>query len=73
MKREVLSLLLALTCTVSLAACGTKNDNNKVEEKTSEVKNELTPEEGATLVVWESQGPEGEFMKKVNTEFEAKY
>jgi arabinogalactan oligomer/maltooligosaccharide transport system substrate-binding protein len=76
MKRKVLSLLLALTCTVSLAACGTKNANKVVEnapEKTPEVKAELKPEEGATLVVWESQGPEGEFMKIVNAEFEKKY
>lgn len=77
MKRKVLSLLLALTCTVSLAACGSKNANKKVEETKPEVKetvkDELKPEEGAALTVWESQGPEGEFMKVVATEFEKKY
>ena len=77
MKRKLLSLLLALTCTVSLAACGTKNTTNKDTEKTPEVsetvKDELKPEEGATLVAWESQGPEGEFMKLVTEEFEKKY
>jgi len=77
MKRKVLSLLLTLTCTVSLAACGTKTDNKKVEETktkaTVAVKEELKPEEGAKLIVWESHGPEAEFMKAVNTAFEAKY
>lgn len=77
MKRKVLSLLLALTFTASLAGCGNKNANNKVEETkpevTEAVKDELKPEEGASLVVWESQGPEGEFMKLVTAEFEKKY
>jgi arabinogalactan oligomer/maltooligosaccharide transport system substrate-binding protein len=77
MKRKVLSLLLALTFTASLSACGNKNADKKVEETKPEVtetaKAELKPEEGATLVVWESQGPEGEFMKFVNAEFEKKY
>ncbi|MGH4122875.1 MAG: extracellular solute-binding protein [Clostridium sp.] len=73
MKRKVLSLLLALTCTVSLAACGTKKVAEKAPAAKEGVTTEAKPESGAKLVVWTAKGVETEYMKVIGTEFEKKY
>lgn len=85
--KKVLIVLLAFVMVFSLAACGggttengqtsngqTENgetDNGQAGETTEEF--EVVPEEGASLLVWESDGPEGEFMQFVGAEFEEKY
>jgi arabinogalactan oligomer/maltooligosaccharide transport system substrate-binding protein len=77
MKRKVLSLLLALTCTVSLAACGTKTNNTKVEDPKpaveDDVKAEIKPEDGAKLTIWTAVGVETDFLTVVGDEFKKKY
>lgn len=65
----------------TLAACarGNSPSNNQstsggndpvIQNSDSE---EIVPEEGASLLIWESEGPEGDFMLYVAEEFEKKY
>lgn len=58
--KKVLSIVLVLALALSLAAC-------KPAEK------EITLEEDAKLVVWESPGNELEFMKEIAKRFEEEY
>ena len=77
--KKLLGLLLILTLVVSLAACGTKtNDSTAPVTEPSEDQNtatteEIVPEAGAELVVWESGGAVGEWMQEVAAEFTKKY
>lgn len=83
MRSKVLSVLIASALAVSMVGCGANNSKNTNEGKEQpkqeqgseekEADGELKPEDGAELTVWESQGPEGEFMKFVGEEFEKKY
>lgn len=78
-------MLLVGVMSLSLVACGTSADKaasnatkqaTKAEEKQSEipaVDGDLVPEDGATLLIWESEGPEQEWIKLVAEEFENKY
>ena len=75
-----LGLLLAV-----LAACGTSGSGSNSGTTTGETANggsdgatvfdmdDIVPEEGASLLVWESDGPEGEFLEYVGAEFERIY
>lgn len=47
-----------------------KKPKAEVKESSS---NEIKPEDGATLRVWESKGPEGDFMVYAGKKFEEKY
>jgi arabinogalactan oligomer/maltooligosaccharide transport system substrate-binding protein len=49
----------------------TKTEKTQATEAIDDL--ELVPEDGATLLVWESEGPEGEFLEYVGAEFEKKY
>ncbi|MEA1975860.1 MAG: maltose ABC transporter substrate-binding protein, partial [Bacillota bacterium] len=72
--KKFLALLLILVLTFSLVACSSSSDSK--EENTEvvvEEKIEMLPEEGATLTVWESQGPEGDYMRMIGEEFQEKY
>lgn len=82
--KKVLVLLLVLTLAFSAVACGGDTTSEeapatteeKAEETTTEEKAEetkLVPEQGATLKVWESPGPEGEYVQKVAEAFKEKY
>lgn len=87
--KKILSFLLALVLMFSLAACGspkngdskgdvsktTDNNSNQAstQNKDQASSSELKPEEGASLLVWESKGKEGDFIKYVAKEFEKKY
>ncbi|WP_325176615.1 sugar ABC transporter substrate-binding protein [Paenibacillus alkalitolerans] len=81
------ALILALVLAFSLAACGGSNateendaaggDQASAEPANQEAENtgetdELTPEDGAKLVVWESQ-EEKPFIEEVGKRFEEKY
>lgn len=74
MKKRLLSLMVITTMLFGLTACGSKpaatTEQPAEEAATTEG---LQPEEGASLVVWESTGPENEFMKMVAEEFTKKY
>lgn len=79
--KKFLVLALVLVLSFSFVACSSDEEpveeGQAIEETTNdEVSNEpieLTPEEGAALTVWESQGPEGEFMRMVGEKFEEEY
>ncbi|MCX7951324.1 MAG: maltose ABC transporter substrate-binding protein [Clostridiales bacterium] len=72
MKKPLALILSGLLITSLLAGCSKKPaEENKPEDKPAVT--ELKPEEGAQLVVWESEGPEGEYIKYVAQEFEKKY
>ncbi|MCU6712889.1 maltose ABC transporter substrate-binding protein [Paenibacillus sp. J5C_2022] len=76
-------MVLCLLCTTSLlSACGTNagtNTNppagqNQGEQQQGTVNlNELKPEDGAQLLVWESKGPELDYLKAVAEQFEQQY
>jgi arabinogalactan oligomer/maltooligosaccharide transport system substrate-binding protein len=79
--KKFLVLVSVLVLSFSLVACSSDeasvtNEGTSEEATTEESSNgpiELTPEEGASLTVWESQGPEGEFMQMVGEKFEEEY
>ncbi len=74
MKKRLLSLMVITTMVFGLTACGSKPAATTPDAPADETAGgTLTPEEGASLVVWESQGPENEFMKMVAEEFTKKY
>jgi len=74
--KKAISLLLVLMLTFSLAACGTEkvepSNGQEVQEQTT-TDGELKPEKGAELIIWESEGPEGEWIAEVAKKFEEKY
>lgn len=80
-KRLFLVTILAIICSFSiLTACGKSTDTNppaaQEEGKQPEeaVKpEELKPEVGAELLVWESKGPELDYLKAVAEQFEKEY
>lgn len=85
--KKILSLMLMMVMVLSLAACGGEkqkpasqgdsnqevtDDSGKKEDQVEE-DNDLKPEDGAELLVWESEGPEQEWLKEMVVDFEAKY
>ena len=73
MKKRLLSLMVITTMLFGLTACGSKPAATEQPAEETAAAGTLTPEEGASLVVWESQGPENEYMKMVAEEFTKKY
>lgn len=80
--KKFLSFLLIAVLVFSLVGCGAKeeptqnnNQNETSQENTSQesTSNELTPEPGAKLVVWESEGSESEWIQYVAEKFTEKY
>lgn len=79
--KKVLSLLLIAVLVFSLVGCGSKEQpagqdqeqEQTQQEQQQEDTGELVPEEGAELLVWESEGPEKEWIEYVAQEFEKKY
>jgi len=78
--KRTLSILLILVLAFTLVACNsnkpaeeTKETTEATTEETTTEATEMMPEDGATLIVWESEGPEGEFMQYVAEKFEEKY
>ncbi len=75
MKRIFFGIIIFIL-SFGMMACGEKQENTEkskeVENKTAK-SNEIVPEEGATLKVWESKGPEGEFVKFAAKKYEEKY
>lgn len=71
MKKLAIYAMSILTV-FALTACGGKKEAEAPKEEAAAVV-EVLPEEGAKLVVWESKGPEGEFMAMAAKKFEEKY
>lgn len=72
--KKILSFLVIFVLLFTLAGCGTKEvSSNETAANEVTATEELKPEEGAKLVVWESQGPEGEWVKYVGEKFKEKY
>lgn len=85
---SVLAIMLTVVMVLSIAGCGKtatgNEDTSKVTtpEATAATTSEQTkpeepaaikPEEGAKLKIWESEGPEGDWLEKVTKEFTEKY
>lgn len=70
MKKLTIYAMSILTV-FALTACGGKKAAEAPKEEAKVV--EIVPEEGAKLVVWESKGPEGEFIAMAAKKFEEKY
>lgn len=64
--------LLALGMLV-LVACGGAKEAEKTETAAAPAVTEVKPEEGAKLIVWESKGPETDFLVEAAKEFTTKY
>ena len=74
MKKRLLSLMVITTMLFGLTACGSKPAATEPAATEEVAATEgLQPEEGATLVVWESQGADNDFIKAVAEEFTKKY
>ncbi len=77
--KKLFSLILVLSLVISLAACGGAKQTSDeptskpAEKEQPQATEEIVPEEGAELVVWESEGEIGEWMKFVGEEFTKKY
>ena len=85
--KKLLGLLLMIVMVLSLVACGGEKQkpvsqgesNQKTSKELDQTKDpasedtDLQPEEGAELLVWESEGPELEWLKEIAEEFESKY
>ncbi|MDK8183871.1 maltose ABC transporter substrate-binding protein [Paenibacillus sp. UMB4589-SE434] len=79
-KRFMISMWVALvSCMLLLTACGSQQTGQSASQKEEHseqqqgLQAELKPEEGAELLVWESKGPELDFMKAVAVSFEQEY
>ncbi len=71
--RKIFSLLLVGIIGLSTVACGSTTPT-LVGEDVVQVEGEgLVPEEGAKLVLWESEGPEQDWIDYVAGEFKEKY
>ena len=70
MKKLAIYAMSILTV-FALTACGSKKAEEAPKAEAAVV--EVKPEDGAKLVVWESKGPEGEFMAMAAKKFEEKY
>jgi arabinogalactan oligomer/maltooligosaccharide transport system substrate-binding protein len=77
----ILSLVFVLAFG-SLAACGFGKDEAAPQEETKETEGAegteettegVVPEEGASLLVWEAEGPEGKDLTRIAEAFTAKY
>ncbi len=72
--KKILSLVLAAILIISLVGCGAKTEEPTVENTVTETPTEgIKPEDGAKLIVWESAGPEGDWVKFVGEKFKEKY
>lgn len=70
MKKLVIYAMAVLTV-FTLTACGEKKAAEAPKDEA--VVTEIIPEEGAKLVVWDSKGPEGDFMMMAAKKFQEKY
>ncbi|GBF10635.1 maltose ABC transporter substrate-binding protein [Tepidibacillus sp. HK-1] len=76
--KKFLSLMLVFALVLSLAACGSGTKEEPTTKPADDQQNqaateEIKPEEGAKLVLWESGDKAGEWAKFVASEFEKKY
>lgn len=77
MKKSLAIIISTVLVTSLMTGCAKKpveeSETESNAQTNTEAKAELKPEEGASLVVWESEGAEGEYMKYAAQEFEKKY
>jgi len=80
--KRILSFLLIAVLVFSLAGCAPKDEpapeQDPVQDDTQDQEEqqdsaELVPEEGAELLIWESEDKMGEWLQEVGKAFEAKY
>ncbi|SEF40180.1 carbohydrate ABC transporter substrate-binding protein, CUT1 family (TC 3.A.1.1.-) [Caloramator fervidus] len=69
--KRFLSFVMTFVLVLSAFVGCSKPTSNQSQDINQQ--GELKPEEGATIVVWESQGAEGDFIKYAAQEFEKRY
>ncbi|WCR27110.1 maltose ABC transporter substrate-binding protein [Paenibacillus thiaminolyticus] len=77
-KRFFTSILSSVLVFLLFSACSVQNTNSANEKAGAAMQQHageagLQPEKGATLLVWESKGPELDFLKAVAEDFEQEY
>lgn len=72
---KLLAVLFVVVLAFSFSGCGPEADPAPEPQPEAEdpVAEKLKPEEGAELLVWETEGIEGEFMEYVGQKFYEKY
>lgn len=73
MKKRLLSLMVITTMLFGLTACGSKPAATTEQPAEETATEGLVPEEGASLVIWESPDAENAFMTMAAAEFTKKY
>lgn len=78
MMKRLLNVMLVVFLVLSIAACSSGNNdtgggNTPASGEQPSADQQLTPEEGAELLVWESEGLEGEWLQYVGEQFENEY
>ncbi len=76
--KRLLNVMLVVVLVLSIAACSSGNNdtgggNTPASGEQPSADQQLTPEEGAELLVWESEGLEGEWLQYVGEQFEKEY
>jgi arabinogalactan oligomer/maltooligosaccharide transport system substrate-binding protein len=78
--KKAINFLLIFALVFALAACGVKTEEAPTTTPTPEpagedtaTTTEIVPEEGASLIVWESDGVELDYMRMVGEEFTKRY
>lgn len=69
MKKKLLSLLLAVVCVVSMAACGSGNDSGSAEDSQSQAESSGTDDADAEDASGEDSGEGGKLVMATNAEF----
>ena len=69
--KKLMIYAVSILTVFALTACGSKKEAEAPKEVPKTV--EILPEDGAKLVVWDSKGPEAEFMAMAAKKFEEKY
>lgn len=71
--KKYLWLILILVIFMTFTACAPESQSSTPQPSEVNKDGKLLPEPGAKLLVWESEGPEGEFIQYAAKKFTEKY
>ncbi|MBP6409374.1 MAG: maltose ABC transporter substrate-binding protein [Fusobacteriaceae bacterium] len=69
--KKLMIYAMSILTVFALVGCGAKKEEAPKTEAAATT--EVKPEDGAKLIVWESKGPEGEFMAMAAKKFQEKF
>ncbi len=69
--KKLMIYAMSILTVFALVGCGAKKEEAPKAEAAATT--EVKPEDGAKLIVWESKGPEGEFMAMAAKKFQEKF